>query len=68
MTPWPKRKDLKQAGALYAMSAGAMYQSYMMSLLTRVMDWTSEDADALLKGATAAHHERKSGVHAYNKL
>lgn len=44
------------------------YHAYMMSLLTRILGWTSEDADALCKAAHAAHYVKKTGIHAYNTL
>lgn len=65
---WPKQKDLKQAGSLYTLSAETVYHAYAMSLLTRVLGWSSEDADALCKSAYAAHLDKKSRVHAYTKL
>ena len=66
--PWPKQKDLKQAGALCTIQTETAYHAYLMSLLTRVLGWTAEDADAICKAAHAAHLEKKTGVHAYNKL
>ena len=66
--PWPKNKDLKQAGALMTLMSETGYHAYMMSLLTRVLDWSSEDADAFCKRAYAAHCEPRSRVHAYTKL
>lgn len=65
--PWPKDKDLKQAGALMTLSSDNAYHAYTMSLLTRVHGWTTEDADVLCKAAHAAHYEKKSKVHAYTK-
>ena len=66
--PWPKRQNLKQAGALFAMSVEESYKAYGMGTFTRLLGWTTEDATALFKEATAAHFDRKSGVHAYSKL
>lgn len=69
MTPWPKNKNLKQAGALVTLQTEHGYHAYLMALLTRGLGWTSEDVDALCKEAHAAHYEKKSrGVHAYSKL
>ena len=68
MTPWPKQKDLKQAGALISLMSETAYHAYLMSLLTRALGWTSEDADAFCKEAHATHQNRKSRVHAYNPL
>ena len=68
MTPWPKDKALKQAGALCTLQSDTVYHAYMMSLLTRVLGWTQEDADALCKAAHAAHYEKRSKIHGYNKL
>lgn len=65
---WPKQKDLKQAGELWAMSAGEAYSSYALSLLTRAHGWTLGDAEALCAAGSAAHVDRKSKVHAYSKL
>ena len=68
LSPWPKQKDLKQAGGLFAMSSENSYHAYCMSLFTRVLGWTSEDTDALCKAAHAAHVDRKSRVNAYSLL
>lgn len=65
--PWPKQKDLKQAGALFAMSVEESYKAYGMGTITRILGWSTEDATELFKAATAAHFDRKSGVHAYSK-
>lgn len=68
MGPWPKQKDLKQAGALVLLTSETGYHAYLMSLLTRVLNWTSDDADAFCKEADATHRERRSRVHAYTPL
>lgn len=68
LMPWPKQKDLKQAGALLSMAAIDTYEAYNMSLLTRVLGWNNDDARALCESAADAHLERKSKVHAYSKL
>ena len=68
LSQWPKQKDLKQAGALCALQADTAYHAYLMSLLTRVLGWTSEDADALCNKAVLEHRDRKSGIHSYNRL
>ena len=65
---WPKQKHLKQAGALITMAAVDTYEAYNLSLLTRALRWTTADAKALCQAAAAAHHERRSKVHAYSKL
>lgn len=67
LTSWPKQKDLKQAGTLCMIQSETAYHAYLMSLLTRVLGWSAEDADALCTAAGAAH-QKKLGVHAYNKL
>lgn len=72
MTPWPKIKELKQAGELVALQASNGYQAYNsahnMEVLTRILGWSGEDADALCRAAHQAHYEKKPGVHAYLKL
>ena len=66
MGSWPKDKNLKQAGKLFVVSTETGYHAYHMTLLTRVHEWTSEDADKLCKAAHADHCNTRSGVHAYS--
>lgn len=68
LTPWAKQKDLKQAGGLFSLSAESVYHAYGMSLLTRVLGWTPEDAQKVCDEAQAAHYVKKSNVHAYSFL
>lgn len=70
MALWPKEKALKQAGTLYTLQSGTVrvYHAYMMSLLPRVLGWTSEDAYSLCKAAHAPHYKKRSRIHGYNKL
>ena len=44
------------------------YHAYLMSLLTRVLGWSSEDADAFCKAANNAHCDKEVKVHAYTQL
>lgn len=68
MSSWPKQQDLKRAGALFDLQADTVYNAYLMSPLTRVLGWTSEDADDFCQKAVMEHLDRKSGVHAYNRM
>lgn len=68
MGPWPKNSDLKQAGALFVIAAESSYHAYGLTLLTRGLGWSAEEARALCDAAYAAHLDRKSKVHAYNHL
>lgn len=68
LTPWAKQKDLKQAGGLFSLTADSAYHAYGMSLLTRVLGWSSEDAQKECDAARDAHYVKKSGIHAYSYL
>lgn len=63
--PWPRNKALKQAGALHAIGTETSYHAYGLALFTRVLGFSPEKAQKLCDDASAAHLEKKSGVHAY---
>ena len=68
LTPWPKNKQLKQAGRLFTLQAETVYHAYIMGLLTRVLGWSAEKADALCKAAHVATTPKRTGIHAYIHL
>lgn len=62
---WPKKRALKQAGALYTIACESGYEAYSMVLCTRVLGMSQEETLELCQQSYEAHLDRKSGIHGY---
>lgn len=60
---WPKNPVLKQAGAFLVSIVETGYESYMLSLLTQVLEMPAGKVLDLCKEARLCHQDNK--VHAY---
>lgn len=63
LTPWAKDKDLKRVGAMNLLSSETGYGAYGMSLFTKCLGLSTEEAKAVCdKGL---HDARTAGAHIY---
>ena len=65
--PWPKHKDLKQAGMLNLINAESSFHAYSMALHTRVLGMSEQKSRQVCDDARDAilYTSRKDKVHQY---
>ncbi|EER37294.1 TAM domain methyltransferase [Histoplasma capsulatum var. duboisii H88] len=66
LSPWPKDARMKDLGRYQATHVQEMLQSYSLALFTRVLEWSKEELDVLLRAVGNDLKDMRS--HLYTKV